>query len=61
LPSWNKNGDGDQQDGLGTDSFPEATFWPPSSTFENLVCYYRDIFRPSLSRDNLPRAARTGK
>ncbi len=54
------------QDGLGTDSFPEDTFWPTQNfilrTFENEGVLFDDIFIDrSFPADNAPtRKPRTG-
>jgi imidazoleglycerol-phosphate dehydratase/histidinol-phosphatase len=54
------------QDGLGTDSFPEETFWPTQNfilrAFENEGVLFDDIFIDhSLPEDNAPtRKPRTG-
>ena len=54
------------QDGLGTDSFPEDTFWPAQNkilrTFENEGVYFSDILIDrSFPEENAPtRKPRTG-
>lgn len=54
------------QDGLGTDSFPEDTFWPTQNfiikAFENEVIHFDEIFiDKSFPEDNAPtRKPRTG-
>jgi imidazoleglycerol-phosphate dehydratase/histidinol-phosphatase len=54
------------QDGLGTDSFPENTFWPTHNliikTFENEgVIFNEQLIDPSFPEDNSPnRKPRTG-
>lgn len=54
------------QDGLGTDSFPENTFWPTHNliiqTFENEgVIFKEQLIDPSFPEDNSPnRKPRTG-
>ncbi|WP_269225182.1 bifunctional histidinol-phosphatase/imidazoleglycerol-phosphate dehydratase HisB [Flavobacterium eburneipallidum] len=54
------------QDGLGTDSFPEDTFWPTQNfilrAFENEGVFFDDIFVDrSFPEDNAPtRKPRTG-
>jgi imidazoleglycerol-phosphate dehydratase/histidinol-phosphatase len=54
------------QDGLGTDSFPEETFWPTQNfilkAFENEVITFNEIFIDrSFPEDNAPtRKPRTG-
>ena len=54
------------QDGLGTGSFPEETFWPVHNflikTFENEGVIFRDVFiDKSFPEDNAPtRKPRTG-
>tara|TARA_Y100000385_G_scaffold290144_1_gene362052 strand:+ start:216 stop:1343 length:1128 start_codon:yes stop_codon:yes gene_type:complete len=47
------------QDGLGTESFPEETFWPVHKflikTFENEGVIFRDVFiDKSFPKDNMP-------
>ncbi|MFD1316270.1 bifunctional histidinol-phosphatase/imidazoleglycerol-phosphate dehydratase HisB [Namhaeicola litoreus] len=54
------------QDGLGTDSFPESTFWPVHNliikTFENEGVFFEEQFiDPSYPEENSPnRKPRTG-